>query len=294
FIPNSTLSIIEKDDRGFYWDGTRNPKAIQIFNPETMVRTGEIDLAAQINPYLTDEFPFVSFGYFMEVAGGKLYTMATFNSDNVTHGAYDETFIYVIDIETQEFEALIRYPESLLFGYFGLQNSRYTSSAEDGYVYLSAWCTSNFFPKATIIRIKAGETTVDPTFKIALNDFVGGNALMLGGATFLNGKLYTRLKESAAAPDFSNLSDPDIFLHEIDVATGQVTKIGGMPASTFGATGTVQGPLVHDDKIYTAVVNGEYQGYYVYDPAVGGNAALAFDIKSGIPSNLFILEESSE
>ena len=114
---------------------------------------------------------------------------------------------------------------------------------------------------------------------------------MLGGATYLNGKLYTRLKNEAAAPDFSNITAQAIVPCEIDVNTGAIKIIAGVPASTFGATSSFSGPQVIHGKVYFPISNPDYQGYYVYDPVEGGAAEEAFSFQSGIPSNIFVLED---
>ena len=293
-IPNARISAIKDENKGYYWNPDLSPKAIQIFNPSTMQRTGSIDLSSIVDQYAVEGTQNLSFENFMAVAGDKLYTQFTLtNQDRFT--AYDSSFIAVINTGSDEFEKLIIYPQAYLFGYFGLKNGRYVSLGDDGYLYVSTWAaltaTSFAFPRATILRIKAGDTEFDPNFEIRLDDFVGGPSLMLGGSTYSNGKLYTRLKTEPAAPDFSNITAQEIVPCEIDVASKEVRLLSGAPASTFGNTSCFSGPQVIQGKVYFPVSNPEFQGYYVSDPVAGGALKEVFSFQSGIPSNIFVLED---
>ena len=286
FIANGVISAVKNDDEGYYWNPNLNAKAIQTFNPNTMERTGEIDLSPQLDPYITDEVTAISFNWFMEIAGEKLYTLVTFEDENAVP-VHDSSFVAVINTNTNEFEDMAIHPEFFMFGYYGQPNIEYTGVGEDGYLYLAAWGGKNFEIKGTILRIRVGETSFDPNFEIKMDDYVGGPAMMYGGSTYYDGKLFARLKDTPVLPDFSNFDTvPDIYLYEIDLATGNATKIQGTPGSNHNS---IHGPFVYEDKIYFPASNPDYQGYFVYNPTVGGPAEEIFEITSGVPSQLYIL-----
>ena len=287
FIANAVISTVKDDDLGYYWNPDLNPKAIQTFNPTTMERTGEIDLSAQLDPYITEEAQAISFNWFMEIADDKLYTMVSFEDVNATP-VYDSSFVAVINTNTNQFEAMAIHPEFFMFGYFGQPNIEYTGVGSDGYLYLAAWGGRNFQIKGTILRIRAGETSFDPNFAIKLDDFVGGAAMMYGGSCYHNGKLYCRMKDTAVLPDFSNFNEvPDIYPYEIDLATGTAKKIGGTPGSNHNS---IHGPFLYNEKIYFPASNPDYQGYYEYDPTTGDLAEEILLITSGGPSQIYILD----
>jgi hypothetical protein len=288
FIVDGVISAVKNDDEGYYWDPNLNAKAIQTFNPTSMVRTGEIDLSAQLDPYLTDSVTSISFNWFMELAADKLYTMVTFEDAN-TVPVHDSSLVVVINTITNEFEAMAIHPEFFMFGYYGQPNIEYTGLGSDGNLYLAAWGGIDFNIKGTILRIPAGQTEFDQSFEIKLDDYVGGPAMMYGGSCYYNGKLYVRLKETPVKPDFSNFNTiPDIYPYEIDIATGTVTKIEGTPGSNHNS---IHGPFLYQEKIYFPASNPDYQGYFVYDPAAGGPAKEIFALTSGVPSQLYILKD---
>ncbi len=288
FIVGGVISAVKNDDLGYYWDPDMNAKAIQTFNPTSMERTGQIDLSTQLDPYITDSVKSISFNWFMELAADKLYTMVTFEDANAVP-VHDSSLVVVINTITNEFEAMAIHPEFFMFGYYGQPNIEYTSVGNDGNLYLAAWGGQNFNIKGTILRIPTGETEFDRTFEIKLDDFVGGPAMMYGGSCYYDGKLYVRLKESAVKPDFSNWNTvPDIYPYEIDIATGEVTKIEGTPGSNHNS---IHGPFLYEDKIYFPASNPDYQGYYKYDPASGGTAEEIFTLSSGVPAQIYILSE---
>ncbi len=288
FIANAVISTVKNDSEGYYWNPNLNSKAIQTFNPTTMERTGEIDLSAQLDPYITDSVTAISFNWFMEVAGDKLYTMVSFEDANAVP-VYDSSFVAVINTNTNQFEEMAIHPEFFMFGYFGQPNIEYTGLGSDGYLYMAAWGGRNFEIKGTIMRIRAGETSFDTGFEIKLDDYVGGPAMMYGGSCYYNGKLYLRMKETPVEPDFSNFNTvPDIYPYEIDVATGTATKIEGAPGSNHNS---IHGPFLYNERIYFPASNPDYQGYFAYDPATDEGAEEIFTITSGIPSQIYILEE---
>ncbi|MEM9987429.1 MAG: hypothetical protein AAF804_20235, partial [Bacteroidota bacterium] len=287
YIAGATTFRVVSETKGYYYNADLNDRALQIFNPSTMSRTGEIDLSSMIDPLAADTaVKNVAIENFMVSGGGMFYAKVSF-SGNGGLPVYDSTHVIVIDEATDQIVDWAIYPEHFIFGYFDIKSGNFVKLAEDGYIYLSAFM-SDFAegPNAVTVRIKAGETNFDPNFKIDYNGIVeGSNAFILGGGTYLNGKLYVKIKP--VAPDWSNSGDVNFLPYEVDVASGQISLIEGIPVGTWGS---VQGPFLYNGKVY--IISSEPdvgEHYYTFDPETR-EVEKVLTVTSGVPTDLFILE----
>lgn len=279
---------IVSNTKGYYTDAGRSTTAIQTFNPTTMERTGEIDIAQELKPLINDKVKRTRLGAFMVHSKGKLYTQVFFFNDKGLH-VYDTTYVAVFDTNTNKFIGLATHNDYIWLG-FERKNSNYVGIAENGDIYLSG-ITGNIKDgsHSRCLRIKAGENNFDNSWKLDFNNIIGkeGSFSMGGPAVFKN-KLYIRLKETPMAINYSNVAEENISAYEIDITTKQAKKIAKIPSS--GATRfSPNGPVVIDNKVYFAVSNTKYQGYYTYNPT-NKKVEEVFSLSGGIPSQLIELK----
>lgn len=287
FILGASPFEMISETKGYYWNSELNPNALQTFNPSTMQRTGEIDLSSALEPYITEEVVSVYIGFFLKEANGLLYATVDFQDENFVP-VMDSTFVMTFDINTDTFKEWIIYPDFRSLGYYNAQHGiRYVNDAEDGYLYLGTWSQENQIPNATVLRIRAGETEFDPNFKVSVNDLVGDRGFMIGGTTYMNGKLYGMAMDERVEDDYSNM-DPaftNFFAYEIDVTTQEMEKIEGIPGGWFGST---LAPFRYNDKIYFYVTQSDYQGVHSYNP-ITGDTEEVFTLASGNLNEVYIV-----
>ncbi|UII25715.1 hypothetical protein LVD15_20765 [Fulvivirga maritima] len=278
---------IVSDTKGYYTDSDRSTTAIQTFNPSTMQRTGEIDIAEEMEPYMSADVVRTRVGSFMLESQGKLYTQVFFYGENGNH-VDDKSYVAVFDINSDEFIGFAIHDDFIWLG-FERKNLHMASVADNGDVYLAS-VVGNVTDQAhaRCVRIKAGENDFDESWKLDFNDVIGEEgSYLLSGPTVVGDKLYVRLKGDGMALDYSNNAEENIYAYEIDIETQTADRIEGIPGS--GAAGySVSGPVVSEGKVYFAVSNSDYQGYYAYDLSTG-EVEEAFDLTGGIPSHLLLI-----
>ncbi len=281
---------VVSEEKGYYTDSELSRTGIQIFNPTTMERTGEIDITDAISPYITDDISQTRLGGFMMANDGYLYTEVFFyDGTSSYHQYYDSTFVAVFDISTDEFVNLAIYPAYSWLG-FDRKNCNYVNVSDDGDLYMAS-CVGNLTDRqhSRCFRIKQGETEFDD-WVLDYDDIIGEEgSWSLGGSVVQDGKMYIRLKETAIAADYSNMTDEDMCAYEIDLDTKEATKIEGIPGSSASTLSSVNGPAIIDSLVYFSVSNSDFQGYYSYDPETGETNE-AFSFTGGIPSQLVAIE----
>lgn len=270
FLPNGEMFQVVSDDKGYYWDPTRGTMLLQIFNPTTMQRTGQIDLTSLALP----NAPYNSVGqHIIASRGGKLFVGVVHASDMGANSGYgDDTIVNyaelaVIDIATDQLEKTIQYPGLGSLGWGSSGNQMWTLG-DDGALYLYATGMSLLPPLAVdnsaIIRIKSGETDFDQSWILKANDYQPHATF--GTALVKNGKIYVQLPTGPIQDGFTNLNNPIYDYYAIDINTKAATKITGMPHAQY-AYGNDQCILSIDGKVYLWMGNsstGE-NGYYLLD-----------------------------
>ncbi|MCG8785177.1 hypothetical protein G1K52_05290 [Tenacibaculum finnmarkense] len=278
-----TLEIVN-ETKGYYTDSNRSQTAIQIFNPTSMERTGEIDIADAIKPYKNDKVTRTRLGSFMVESKGKLYTQVFFFDADGNH-VNDVSYVAVFDTTTDKLLNITSHNDYIWLG-FERKNSNYIGKAENGDIYLSGPLGNlkdGFHSRC--VRIKAGTTNFDDTWKLDYNNFVGGEgSFSLGGPAIVGNKLYIKLKSAGMKADYSNIKEEDLYPYEIDINTKQATKIEGIPGSG-ASTFSISAPVVIEEKVYFSVSNSKYQGYYTYDPTTK-KVEEAFTLTGGLASQL--------
>ncbi len=276
------------ETKGYYTDSDRSRTAIQTFNPSSMARTGDIDISDAMAPYITDSIALTRIGSFMMANGAYVYTQVFFLGADGYH-YYDSTFVAVIDTATDELVNLAIYPDYIYCGY-ERKNTNMVNVGDDGYLYMASLVgNTNERQHSRCIRIAEGASVFDDWI-LDCNEIIDDEgSFTLGGPAVLNGKMYMRIKETPMLADWSNMSDEDLYLYEIDIATKEATKISGVPASVASVLYSTNGPCIIDDLVYIVVSNTTYQGYYAYDPTTG-SASEVFSLTGGIPSQFIKIE----
>ncbi|WP_348799892.1 hypothetical protein [Flavobacterium adhaerens] len=263
--------------KGYYTNSELSQTAIQIFNPETMVKTGSIDLSTPINTIketLTNVAG-ISIGGFMIQRDGKFFTEIFFLDSN-GYQVIDKSYIAVVDTATDKLDKIITVDDFKLFGY-GLKNCNYVTIDAKNDIYLGAFL-GNFNdaegPNFAVYRIKSGQTNIDSSWRInSLTDFTTEN-FGLGGEV-LNGKMYLKMFTEKIDITFKGMSKKTYAGYELDLATKELKKIEDIPV---GYWKSVHGPAIYNGKPYFIVedqeaedqkANGKKAYYYAYDPATG-------------------------
>ncbi|GAA4807623.1 hypothetical protein GCM10023231_41060 [Olivibacter ginsenosidimutans] len=261
FLSNAQPSyLIVNEQLGYYLDPERGLLKIQIFNPSTMQRTGEIDLSSLKKEGV--EYQVIG-KHTLATKEGKLYAGITY-STNALQGYGGDVVDYVefavIDIATNKLEKTIKYDGLKSIGWGSSGNKMWTLG-DDGALYFYATDLGNAFQHSAIIRIKQGETDFDHEWMLKANDY--GVKSTFATALIKDGKLYTEFASEPLKADFSNLSSLIWDYYVIDMATGERTKINGMP-HVFYAWGSNDAIKEIDGKVYFWASNSDekIEGYY--------------------------------
>ena len=262
FIVGSTQYVIANDTKGYYLDPERGLLKIQIFNPTTMKRTGEIDLAELKDEEV--EYQVVGM-HTMAVKEGKLYagmTYSTLDAEGYGGDQIDHIEFVVIDVDTDTYDKTIKYEQGGINSIgWGSSGNKMWTMGDDGALYFYSTGLTNGFEKASVIRIKKGQTEFDQEWRLDLHDYVANSVVCTGAVK--DGKIYVELPSEPLEADFSNLQDIIFDYYVIDLKTEGFTKITGMPQHHFSYANE-QAIMVLNDDVYFWVKNpdDEIDAYY--------------------------------
>ncbi|MGL5275094.1 hypothetical protein [Myroides sp.] len=250
---------------GYYADAGRGLLKMQIFNPSTMQRTGEIDLSVVEDKKA--EYQAVG-SRFIASKDGKLYVdIITGTKDGQGSQMKDPAPGYiklaVIDIATNKYEKTIQDNRISYVGYGGNANQMWTMG-DDGALYM---CSHGFGVDgatngSAIVRIKKGATEIDQDWIIKINDYVKNTTV--GSVAVKGGKLYTAWSDKAFSYTeiLPNANFTYYAFDKENIAAGP-KAVEGLPKSTY-AFQDAQAISTIDGKVYFRVVdNKTYNGYYV-------------------------------
>lgn len=253
FIPNGQMFYIADDQKGYYLDPTRGTMLLQVFNPETMQRTGQIDLSSLA--LSTAAYNAVG-QHIIASRDGMLYVSVTHADDNGPYSGYgdgsvvDYVELAVIDMATDKLEKSIKYNGLKSLGWGAAANKMWTLG-DDGALYFYATGMSMIPPmsvnNSAVIRIKKGETDFDHNWILKADDYQPHATI--GAALVKNGKIYLQFPSEPIADGFTNLDNPIWDYYSVDVSTLKATKITGMPQTQY-AHGNEQCIVQIDGKIY--------------------------------------------
>lgn len=269
---------IASDSKGYYFDEARGRMKIQVFNPATMERTGEIDLSA------------LTKGQAYEVTGarllipkeGKLYADIRYaNGANVltSPDVFPKGYLAVINTATDQYEKTIE--REGVSGGLGYTNGQagFWSIDEEGDLYIASMGKVLTGPGekhgSALYRITKGSSDFDNGFRIDMDQY-RSNALLLT-MKVSDGKLFAPIPNTDYAPDLSNFIGQDIYeWNVIDLQTQKATKIEGYPVANLSAWDS---PLIVDGKLYGRASNN--QGVNGYFEITGTSARSAFQVTTG-------------
>ncbi|MEM7109122.1 MAG: hypothetical protein AAF519_12915 [Bacteroidota bacterium] len=280
--------VILSETEGYYYDFQRNNMGLQKFNPTSMARTGEIDLSSDLEPFSPSDTAVVVLESFLIERNGTLVTQMHIESRQFGFDALagDKTFIVTIDKDAESATVSTYEEEELRIGYFGIMNYFNWNEADDGYLYFASRFKNPIEGEdGKVFRLLPGQNVIDPNWSMDLgsSQYVGGPALILGGPTPFGDKLYMQYYASP----FSTYDADDCFAYEIDIATREATRIDGIPA---GNNIYLNGPQVVGDKIFFAVSNDTFNGYYSYDP-ITQETQPELTLEGGSVHGLYILDD---
>jgi len=307
-VGSGTIYAIANANKGYYSNHEVNPKAIQIFDTNSMTRTGEVDCSAAMDEIVASMDTAASDrivqmavgGGFMLERDGKLFTQIFFEDENFEE-VVDKTFVAVIDVASDTLDKVIEWPDFIRAGYYSCINCNYATVGDDNHIYLSNWIGNFTDPEGLnfrTIRIKSGETDFDTEWDINGNeDFPNGENFFLGGAV-VNGKMYVKMVDVPVDPQFSQLfGQKNYASYEIDLATKTPRKLDDIPV---GFWRSIHGPEIYEGKVYFIVENSEEDNpndpnagkyyYYSYDTATGVSE-LAITFTGGQPQRLVEIQK---
>lgn len=309
FIPTGTTTYgggttfgFATSDKGYYTNHEGSQTAIQIFNPKSMVRTGQIELKTAIDAIIkkmdasaSSKIETTSIGGFMVERDGKFFT-EIYLTDKEGFEVADKTFIAVIDVASDSLDKVIEWNDHMKIGYFSYKNVNYVNIDEKGDLYLATFI-GNFNdtegPNFRAIRIKKGTTDIDTTWDLNGNrgDFAGGENFALGGGV-KNGKMYVKMMKNTIDISWEGLREKQYYAYEIDIETKDAKRIEDIPV---GYWRSVHGPAFYGGKPYFIVENEDLNNpndpnkgkayYYSYDPSTN-TSKLEITVVGGQPQQI--------
>lgn len=240
---------------------------VWIFDPETMVKTGEIDLTTYAHG---DNSPDPAS---MLARDGLLYiTLDQIGPNWMPYPEYKQSDVAIVDIKTNQVVKVISEKSSgLTFPTRPhLYNMIFTDEANDIYI----GCAGGFgldprFPESGFLCIRSGETEFDPTASWDITrTTIDGTSYKPGSLSNCkyigDGKLcaYVSINELMAENPYSAKYSMAVL---IDLKAKSIRKIDGLPLS--------DGHSIFMDKLGDQVVIASYgekvAGFFTYDPKTG-------------------------
>lgn len=224
------------------------------FNPATMERTGEIDLAS----ILRAEAP-VMYYLGMKARDGKLFMGVYYEGAGFVAKYNDTAYVAVIDLATSKLEKLIKdYRTGSVFdgnNSFAIDNN--------GDIYVAGLGYTN--RPSGILRIKKGQTDFDASYFFDLDAATGYKCR--GVSLFDNGLAFTLALVNPS--DSYEINGPSHQYYKIDVA--QKTsggKLAGLP-DAFGASGAIMRRFNDGGEILFSLANKTENSLYSYQLSSG-------------------------
>lgn len=279
FLLNATQFLVYDDHTGFYLDEKRGTMKVQIFDPTTMQRTGEIDLSELRNTTIS-EYQVIG-KHTLAAKEGKLYAGITYGT--IAGAGYgDDVVDYiqfaVIDIATKTLDKTIKYEGDVNSIGWGSSGNKMWTLGDDGALYFYSTGLTNGFAKSKVLRIRAGETDFDKAWTLDAADFGDHRKTSIATGLVKDGKFYFELASEDLRADFSNLQQFIFDYYVLDVASGVAKKISGMPKHHY-AYANEQAITEIDGDVYFWVrnINEGIDAYYKLN-ADGTTATQAFNV----------------
>lgn len=296
-MPGSGNFVIDSQDLGFYWD-MDEPLKIQKFDPESLSRTGSMDMAEAVNERGVDEdeITFRSIGRkFLAIKDGKLfadlnYATSVGGQQGFWDDFYPDVYIAVIDIATEKWEKTIKVENTGSIAY--VNENRMYNFDSNGDLYFITQGRSALGGQAKINRIKANSTDIDSSWALEYTDFNPSDEGKFTGVFLHDGMMIVGANtEPLTGGPNGNINTQDIWrLYKVDIDTKEFTEIEGIPAARN--QGAAELAVELDGKVYLRVGTntGDVNGYFLYDQSAN-KATEAFGVDvGGLVSGLYKIE----
>ena len=263
FLAGGAMFVIVNDQLGYYSDESRGTMILQTFNPTTMQRTGQIDLSQLKKDGVEYQ---VAGKHILAAKEGKLYVGLTYGTKaGAGYGddVLDHIEMAVVDIASNKYEKLIKYPGIKSLGW-GSSANKFWTLGDDGALYFYATgfndrIINHAIKGSAIIRIKKGESDFDKDWMLKADDYRPSSTI--AGALIKGGKVYIQVPSEPITADLANLGTPIWDYYAVDIQNLEAQKITGMPQTRY-LHSNEQGITEIDGHIYLWLANGDQNGYY--------------------------------
>lgn len=224
---------------------------------------------------------------FLAVKGGKLFANITYATTNDTQKGfwddfYPDVYIAVIDIATGEHEKTIKIEDTGAITYINDNNMYDFDTNGDLYIVTQGVHPRGVGGKSKIVRIKANETDIDTDWSLSMDDITDEGPRKFVSVFAKDGKIIILIPNAPlTGGPTGNINFSDVWEYfSIDIASGERTKIGGIPAVTN--PGAAFCAIEIDDKILLRVntEDGSSNGYFEYNASTNSATEL-FKVTSG-------------
>lgn len=261
-------SIFFISDSKAYVVAYHRPELI-IFNPQTMQKTGAIDISSYAIGSASDTNPNATGGV---IRNGKLFLglaqIDTFQTFYCQAGAS----MLIIDVATDTVEKHIQDSRACMSG--ALEPGTSIFMDELGDIYVNHYGSYGYYPGLTAgyLRIKAGAEEFDPNYFFSFTDLdltgevPGGKVSYLYRPSYAgDGVVYGNFWVPALSsnpPDYVN--DKNYMAYKVDLRNKTVSAIDIPPSTGWSASN-----VVHDGNVIFARTTDAGAGLYFYDPSSG-------------------------
>jgi hypothetical protein len=256
---------------------------IVVFNPQTMTKTGEIDLTTlgitrnPANPSDRNPEPGV-----MVIRDGKLYVCLAQALTGYADSA-NGMDVAVIDVATDRYEQVISDSRISSPGRYGFSGTFSLDEQGDLYVYGHASFGSNPAQTQGILRIRRGATTFDPGFIVNISsaaNLPAGKIAMIHGAFYHNGYLYATAEIPTLYSNPPNWAADQAYVPmRIRLSTGALEPLPLPRTTAYGFGITAVG-----GRIVFGLAAAPGLGLYTYDLATGAGSPAPVVRTVGAPS----------
>lgn len=274
-FPSRKLSIVNKN-LGFMYNEGVDPYSIFRFDPYLMTLGERIELEESILNYRPNTKWLDESGNNLVRTGsnsldekeGKLYVSVTFLetvSFNIIPDSVTEYHLAVVDINSNEVEKFISYPDTRTVGFFVSENNP-TTKDEEGNLYFCSWGWNQYGTPtpSKVFRIKAGKTDFDNSWEFNVETHFGEGRIAQSIISY-NNKIYLHISkdEYGFADDETGYSSKiEMEYYELDPRDMSVRKLD-IPISNPSSRMSVFSII--DDKLYICVPNSnapKFNGIY--------------------------------
>ena len=295
---SGNFTLANDHQTGYYFEGAQ-PTAIQIFDPITMSKKGQLgDYTTQIQQLeATLQLTGVNFRaigqHFLAVNGDKLYADITFGKNQGAQGGMfdgvsSDVHLAVIDLKTGAWIANTAVKNTGNSAFVDENPLYYFDEHNDLYFITQGIKTGGLGDHSKIARIKNGANQVDTTWELDFNTLFSQVASGKFSTIFVEkGKIITLVNEvTLADPQSINLT-PIWKYVVIDIQTKAITPIAIEGVGLVETPAAALGVSKIDSKRFIRVVSDTKLGFYeLSSDFLTAKPAIAIG-KGGKPQGLF-------